>query len=253
MINLLSAIIQFWLISSALADNITALSGTWSSKANSVFTGPDFFDPTDELLIEPALPGISYSFTDDGFWEQAIYQVTGNPRKPECPTGVMIFQHGTYEILANNSLILTPFEVDGRQVLSQPCQDGGVAAYTRYNQTEFFLKWDILVDTYHGRYRLNLYRFDGSPVMPLYLAYSPPMMLPTITMLPTTNVASGQAASKTDTAVASSSVVVSSKIKRSLENQYKTTAIKLGTINYDTFWWGSVICFTAGLLGWFIF
>lgn len=33
--------------------------------------------------------------------------------------------------------------------------------------------------------RLDLYMFDGTPMNPLFLAYSPPQMLPTITMNPT--------------------------------------------------------------------
>ncbi|KAK7682999.1 hypothetical protein QCA50_014032 [Cerrena zonata] len=32
------------------------LVGTWSSKSNTVFTGPGFYDPVDELIIEPDLP-----------------------------------------------------------------------------------------------------------------------------------------------------------------------------------------------------
>jgi hypothetical protein len=33
--------------------------------------------------------------------------------------------------------------------------------------------------------RLDLYKFDGSPMNPMFLAYNPPQMLPTITMNPT--------------------------------------------------------------------
>lgn len=38
--------------------------------------------------------------------------------------------------------------------------------------------------------RLDLYKFDGSPMNPMFLAYSPPQMLPTITMNPTDTPAS---------------------------------------------------------------
>lgn len=38
---------------------------------------------------------------------------------------------------ANGSLSLTPLGVDGRQLLSQPC-DYKKGIYTRYNQTELF-------------------------------------------------------------------------------------------------------------------
>jgi hypothetical protein len=33
--------------------------------------------------------------------------------------------------------------------------------------------------------RLDLYQFDGKPLNPMFLAYNPPQMLPTITMNPT--------------------------------------------------------------------
>jgi hypothetical protein len=33
--------------------------------------------------------------------------------------------------------------------------------------------------------RLDLYKYDGSPMNPMFLAFSPPQMLPTITMNPT--------------------------------------------------------------------
>lgn len=38
---------------------------------------------------------------------------------------------------ANGSLSLTPISVDGRQLLSKPC-DYEKGIYTRYNQTELF-------------------------------------------------------------------------------------------------------------------
>ena len=38
---------------------------------------------------------------------------------------------------ANGSLSLTPFGVDGRQLLSDPCNNDN-AIYTRYNQSELF-------------------------------------------------------------------------------------------------------------------
>lgn len=33
--------------------------------------------------------------------------------------------------------------------------------------------------------RLNLFKFDGSPIHPMFLAYTPPQMLPTSTLNPT--------------------------------------------------------------------
>ena len=43
--------------------------------------------------------------------------------------------------------------------------------------------------------RLDLFKFDGSPMHPMFQAYNPPQMLPTITMNPTTK-ATTTAASK---------------------------------------------------------
>jgi hypothetical protein len=53
---------------------------------------------------------------------------------PSCPQAIMQFQHGTFTVNADNSLSMSPFGVDGRQLLSDPCS--GASTYTRYNQTE---------------------------------------------------------------------------------------------------------------------
>ena len=47
----------------------------------------------------------------------------------------MQWQHGGWVKNADGSLKLTPIAVDGRQLLSAPC-NGKNAVYTRYNQTE---------------------------------------------------------------------------------------------------------------------
>ncbi|GMG27208.1 unnamed protein product [Ambrosiozyma monospora] len=243
--------------SSASADSASASSsestdspsivGTWSSKSNTVFTGPQFYDPVDELLIEPALPGISYSFTEDGFWEMALYQVTPDPRNHSCATAVLIFQHGTYTMDTDSGkLTMDPFEVDGRQLLSDPCNDDGDSMYSRYSQQMIFETYAVSVDGYHGRWKLQLYGWDGTPVQPLYLAYRPPEMLPTITMNPVDATESAGAASS-GSAVASarntaSSAGLSEKVKRSLENRYKTTAYK--KVPDFTVWWYA----SAGLM-----
>jgi Chaperone for protein-folding within the ER, fungal len=45
-------------------------------------------------------------------------------------------------------------------------------------------KYEQLLDPYHNIQRLNLYRFDGSPIPAMYLAYRPPQMVPTSTLHP---------------------------------------------------------------------
>lgn len=111
--------------------------GTWSTKSKQTLTGPGFYDPIDERLIEPSKPGISYSFTADGWYEEAYYRAIANPTNPKCPSGIMQWQHGNWVMNGTGSLILTPIAVDGRQLLSSPCDyDDGI--YTRYNTSEVF-------------------------------------------------------------------------------------------------------------------
>lgn len=225
----------FCLLRLALADpNMAELEGTWSSKSNTVFTGPGFYDPITELLIEPDLPGISYSFTADGYFEEALYRVVSNPLDHACPVASVTYQHGTYELLANGSLILTPIAVDGRQLLSDPCGSVGPgrSQYNRYAQITLFKTFQVYVDPYHGKWTLQIYQFDGSQMQPLYLAYKPPLMLPTYALNPT------DAASETDSSL--------KRIKRSLENQYRTNAKRSFDSSWDKYWYVGVISLACG-------
>jgi len=47
-------------------------------------------------------------------------------------------------------------------------------------------KYQVHIDPYTKMTRLDLYQFDGTPVHPMFLAFNPPQMLPTLTMNPTT-------------------------------------------------------------------
>jgi hypothetical protein len=94
-----------------------------------------FFDPLNDELIEPERTGISYSFTEDGYYESAYYRAIANPQDPSCPSGIMQWQHGAWVKNADGSLKLSPIAVDGRQLMSTPC-NGKNAIYTRYNQSE---------------------------------------------------------------------------------------------------------------------
>ncbi|KAB8234134.1 Reversal of tor2 lethality [Aspergillus alliaceus] len=168
------------LASAVSAGSISDLVGTWSTKSRNVVTGPDFYDPINDKFLEPKLTGISYSFTEDGHYEEAYYRAVANPANPSCPKGIMQWQHGKFVLNSDGSLELTPIAVDGRQLLSEPCSSLK-ATYTRYNQTETF---NVSVDPYHGVRRLDLKSFDDSPMHPMYLVYSPPQMLPTTTLNP---------------------------------------------------------------------
>jgi len=215
-------------------NNVTSLTGTWSSKSNAVFTGPNFYDPVNEKFFEPALTGTSYSFTDDGFYEEAIYVAVANPTNPSCTKGVLQWQHGRYVIAGNGSIVLHPIMVDGRQLSSDPCKYS-TAIYTRFNTTEVFKRWEIVVDEYRGMHRLNLYKFDGAPMNPMYLAYSPPQMLPTQTLNPTTRAPKATGASKL-------------RVKRALPSNLK----KAEKINADKWWWIGLGMTSVGFLGFFL-
>jgi hypothetical protein len=96
----------------------------------------------------------------------------------------MQWQHGTYSMPGNGSLILNPIGVDGRQLTSTPCSyKQGI--YIRYEQTELMKSYQVLTDPYHNVLRLNLFKFDGAPIQPMYLVATPPQMLPTMTLNPT--------------------------------------------------------------------
>ncbi|KAK9361603.1 chaperone for protein-folding within the ER, fungal-domain-containing protein [Lipomyces starkeyi] len=218
------------------AGNVTALTGTWTTKANTVFTGPGFYDPVDELLYEPNLPGLSMSFTDDGYYEEAFYYVISQPSNPSCPTALLQFQHGTYEIASNGSILLYPFAVDGRQLVSDPCTSEE-SVYSRYSQFEVYAGWEITSDNYRGQYKLQLYKFDGYPMNPMYLVYKPPLMLPTITMNPTAAATS---------ATASSTAKAKSRLKRSFENRSKTDAIMRPVIDGNFWWYVGMIMMIGG-------
>lgn len=56
---------------------------------------------------------------------------------PSCPSGILQFQHGSYSVSADGSMVLHPIASDGRQLLSEPCHSS-TASYTRYNNTELF-------------------------------------------------------------------------------------------------------------------
>ncbi|KAI9678279.1 MAG: Reversal of tor2 lethality [Caeruleum heppii] len=231
-------LIALSLISVATAAIDQRLVGTWSTKSNKVFTGPGFYDPVNDKLIEPELTGISYSFTQEGYFEEAYYRAVANPKDPKCPKGIMQFQHGVFAQAENNSLILRPYGVDGRQLFSNPCKSKS-SVYSRYNQPEMFQRFEVIVDPYHNVFRLNLYKFDGAPMQPMYLAYRPPQMLPTKTMNPT---ATATATGGQSTGQAASQSTGNAKAKRGLDAlpvPLNKNAIRRrqAPIDADKWWW----------------
>lgn len=186
---ILSALSSVLGIASIVSAQSHSLVGTWSSKSKAVVTGPGFFNPLTDSLFEPNHTGISYSFTADGYYESALYTITGNPTSPECPTGALQWAHGSYTLTAEGGIDMVPIAVDGRQLLSQPCE-ADLSTYIRFSTNDTMQSYEITVDDYRGEWTLTLNRLYGSPVQPLYLMYDPPQMLPTTTLLPTSTAAS---------------------------------------------------------------
>lgn len=194
------------------------LEGTWQSKSKTVITGPAIYDPIDELIYEPRLPGMAYSFDSDGNWEQAIYQVSSNPTQHECPTAIILWQHGKYQLKEDGTLTLQPYPSDGRQLFSDPCKNDE-SIYMRYNQEETLNKFHIEYDYYNSKYKLQLYGFDGSKKQPLWLEYLPPVMLPTKPLNPTNQ------------AEKHSLLNINKRLKRSIENRSKVRLKRLNKID----------------------
>lgn len=160
------------------ANNITSLFGTWSSGSGGVQTGFGFANPVNYSFIYPKTTGISYSFTDDGFFEEAQYRFVANASLPNCIKAIVFYQHGKYALETNGSIILTPFSADGRIQVQDPCA-AKTNIITTYDQTTLYSSWTIQIDTLKNNYALQLAKFDGAPMMPMYLVARPPNMLPT--------------------------------------------------------------------------
>jgi len=156
--------------------NATPIIGTWSSGSKSVVTGAGFANPANMSFNYPPVTGISYSFTDDGFYEIARYRFNGNGSEPTCITGVINWVHGTYELNSNGSITMTPLG-DGYQQVQDPC-----AAVSNFvenlNITEFYTQWRIFTDPTYGP-KLHLFQYDGAPLAPQFQVSTTPNMLPT--------------------------------------------------------------------------
>ncbi|TKY87625.1 hypothetical protein EX895_003206 [Sporisorium graminicola] len=157
------------------------LQGTWSSGSGKVVTGPSFFNPRKRSFTAPPVPGQAYSFTQDGYWEFAKYRVTPNPRKPDCITSQLIWQHGSYVLHANGTLQLYPIPREGAQLLTSSCTTGSSAPEEMYDVAEEYTLVDTWVDIHHGRADAALRLTDawGNRSPSLWKIYDPPMMLPT--------------------------------------------------------------------------
>lgn len=128
-------------------------------------------------------------------------------------------------------------------------------------------RYSIYKDPYSGRTRLDIFKFDGSPQMPLYQVYNPPQMLPTGTLNPTqtSGTASGQKVSATSTASAKSKREMGQMMKRALgweDKQNVMEGVKMheGVIHHgnqwmraDWLWWMGVVMTGTGSVLYFCF
>lgn len=222
-----------------------SLAGTWQSKSGTVTTGASFYDSTTDSFTEPRLPGVAYSFTTDGRFESAAYIVTPNPTTPACASAVLQWQHGTYMLGTDGSLIMVPIAVDSRQLLSAPCGSGtnpktyGKSILTRKSYNESMQSWSIAMDDYHQRYKLTLNREFGQPVQPLYYAAATPVMNPTTTLHPTARSTAGARA----------------RMKRALDDLDAATQIGVlkGMTGIDKAWWTALTGVCLGAVGVLVF
>ena len=72
---------------------------------------------------------------------------------------------------------MIPERDDGRQLISDPCFDDGVSRYLRYTQLEE-LSFEIEMDEYFEKLKLQLFNFNGVKKQPMWLSSSDVSMLP---------------------------------------------------------------------------
>jgi len=156
--------------------NATVIYGTWASGSMGVLTGSGFANPAEASFNYPNTTGVSFSFTEDGYFEIARYRFTSNGTNPSCIQGVIDWSHGNYVLQPNGSITTMPFG-DGFMQVQDAC--AAVSNLIQvYNQTEYFPQWNIFLDSTLG-YQLQLYYYDGSTYPQQNLYSTTPNMLPT--------------------------------------------------------------------------
>lgn len=93
-------------------------------------------------------------------------------------------------------------------------------------------QYDVTTDKYHNVPRLDLYEWDGTPMNPMYLVYTPPQMLPTSTLNPL-HAATGGAQATNKPKKRSLQAEVPLKWKKTLEGKKQVVQ----RINADRLWW----------------
>lgn len=72
--------------------------------------------PYNNSFLYPVTAGYSYSFTEDGYYEEASFTWISNATNHFCVQANIIWQHGTYAVNPNGSITTdsTMFAGDGR-------------------------------------------------------------------------------------------------------------------------------------------
>ncbi|KAH9932814.1 chaperone for protein-folding within the ER, fungal-domain-containing protein [Epithele typhae] len=156
------------------AHNVTAIGGTWSSGSQQVVTGSGFANPATLSFTYPNVTGVSFAFSEDGWYETARYRFVSNGSSPNCITGVVLWHHGSYTFNDNGSITLNPL-ADGFQQVQDPCAAES-NFIQQYNTTEIYQLWSITEDT-NGPL-LRLYDSGSAPLAPMSQVYSTPNILP---------------------------------------------------------------------------
>jgi Chaperone for protein-folding within the ER, fungal len=96
----------------------------------------------------------------------------------------------------------------------------------------------VYTDPFHNVMRLDLDRFDGSPMNPMYLVYQPPEMLPTTTLHPPAQASATGKAKR---------VAVDDDAMERLNMSALPMLVSL--ITADRLWWiGVIMTFFGGLV-----
>jgi hypothetical protein len=103
--------------------------------------------------------------------------------------------------------------------------------------TKIIQKYQVYEDPYTKLTRLDLYKFDGSPMNPMFLAFSPPQMLPTTTMNPTAK-ATGKA-SRAKRATPDEIVEPLNKDARHINRNFEQSLLQ--RIDLNALWWSGVV------------
>lgn len=184
-----------------------------------------FYDPIKDRLIEPLRTGISYSFSADGYYEEAYYRALDNRELsllPLCVSPALTWNAFSYKsamhtrhapvaawkLSAPRERLYAPDSDRSRRpsahIQSMPIEflDLHALQSNRALRGESFVsrrsaqhrapctdvisyqRYEAYIDPYHNHMRLNLFRFNGAPLPPMYLVYNSPQMLPTTTLHP---------------------------------------------------------------------